>query len=198
VRDLDKVLKGEIGFFWPFAKKTDLNNDPMRGYVQLREGQWLTLDALDEDPIRPLGQDERESRAAPEAAAGSTAAAGVLLLNNQSHGSSVAIGGSKASTRHYRFRTILAGVHLDALRSPMTRGVSGSFNSGLTWAGMNAASESHQNSTDGRNRIAKLTIELNDQGQTVSAGVIDGLEVELKPTWSVSGPASRARSIQPY
>ena len=72
----------------------------------------------------------------PPSLAGMTGEAGVLLLNQRFSSSQVRGGASRASTFHYRFRTILAGVDLDDLRSPKVRGIRAEFDDGLAWAGM--------------------------------------------------------------
>ena len=186
---IDDTLRGTVGFFWKFGKPVDLKGEPLRGYVQLHDDQWLVVDCLDEDPMCNFFSAQEEVRNDwPPSLAGMTGEAGVLLLNQRFSSSQVRGGASRASTFHYRFRTILAGVDLDDLRSPKVRGIRAEFDDGLAWAGMQAITSNHEYLPDGSMRLGKVTIVLDGRGQENQSRVAAGVQLTLKPTWSIAGP----------
>lgn len=192
---LSRTTEGTIGFFWHFAKPADINTEPLRGYVQLHEDKWIVLDCLDETPMNSFfaaSEDNRKDWS--ESVVGITGEAGVLLLNQRFSGSQVRGGASRASTRHYRFRTLLAGVAVDALRTPRVRGVRAGFADGLAWAGMQVINEQPEYYQDGSHRLAKMTMVLDGSGQEIAITPGAGVKLSLRPTWAVSGP-DESRSV---
>jgi len=189
VARIDDTLRGTVGFFWKFERPSDLKADPLRGYVQLHDAQWIVVDCLDEDPMLSFFSARDEVRNDwPTSLAAMTGEAGVLLLNQKFCGAQVRGGGSRASTLHYRFRTIMAGVNLDELKSPKIRGLRAEFDDGLAWAGMQAITSSHEYLPDGSMRLGKMTIVLDGRGQEMQSRVPGGVTLTLKPTWTVTGP----------
>jgi hypothetical protein len=185
---LAETLDGTIGFFWEFDRPKDMNEEPARGHLALHDDQWLVLDTLDEQPTKSFAASERENRKWPEAVLGATSEAGVMLLNQRFSGSQIRMGASRASTRHARFRTLLAGIATDEIRSPKIRGVRIEVPEGLDWSGMQAISDQHEYHKDGSSRLAKVTTTLDAGNQEVIIKPGEGVVVSLRPTWHISGP----------
>jgi len=189
---IEDVLGGSIGYFWPFDRPKDLQREPLRGHVCLRDQRWLTLDALDERDLDDLSRAERNEQM-PAAVAGVTRATGVLLLNCQSRGSKRNFGGSRASTEHYRFRTIASGVVLQHLQSERIQAVSAHFSEALPWAGLEATQTSFEKH-EGSNKLRSASISLTSSPK-VTVRTVGGIYLTLAPYWSMDGPDDR-RVIQ--
>src|SRR4051794_32688355 len=92
-----EIFSGCIGLFWPLSEQGErLESDPQRGYIQLDNDGFLLVDTLDENPISTMGA-RAGGAGSPYALAGSTKGASLLLLNVSDAGSSMNMGGNRAS-----------------------------------------------------------------------------------------------------
>jgi hypothetical protein len=181
-----RVLKGNVGFFWPQESLVaDLDDDRViRGYIHQAEDSFLEVRALDESEDFPfIGTSPRPPTLALFGAAEET---GLLIPNLLSAGHTTQFGGSRASVLRYRAGTLITGVDLTEVKSSRVQEASLTFGDGLAFAGLSVLEEEFK--TDPASHLvteAKFT--LRSAAASVSGGKYGAYELRLEPDWSTSG-----------
>ncbi|MEU8209995.1 hypothetical protein AB0B85_12455 [Micromonospora sp. NPDC049044] len=184
--DVTSILDGTIGWFWPwYEKPRRISAEPERGYIRLIAPDTVELTALDEDAFR---DDGGEHIPRPRLITGATERGGLLMLDVKGVGLKTRMGGSAASVRHYRARTLLANAPIEDIRSERLRSLSAHFFGISRWFGLTGARESVSRDQEGR--LTGFTVRVESQPEA-SIRIPGGREVAISPYWSTRGSADR-------
>jgi hypothetical protein len=135
------VHDGTIGFFWPGASRArSLRRAPERGYVRRGDDGMLHLAVLDESNLWHTEVDPH----LPSLITGMTEAGGIVLLDIAGAGRTTRFGGSAASAKRYRARTLVAGVDVDRIRSGRVGSMSAHFFGISSWFGLTTVEEGQE------------------------------------------------------
>lgn len=183
--DLDDILKGTIGEFWPFEKRLRRDQDSSFDGYLFQEQNSLRVDAVDHrTTLERFG--EETTPQCPDHLIGSTAYGGVLLTNSTGRGSSSTFGGSKASRYNFRYKSIISGVRIDDLLSANVYAILATFPDGLSWGQIPAMTVQFGRHDGGK--LKSATIQVGVDHQPSIGRLNGGLKLEISPQWSVSGP----------
>jgi len=184
------TLKGSLGHFW---RQDSVNgnagdgSERISGILQLTTDGALELAGLESNPEEAFFRDDDTPRVNPAYILGSTDNGGVFLSGTSEVRSSVTIGGSKASTRHFRCRSLVIDVDISSVQNGYIEEVSAHWHGIGRWAGMRTTSEEADRGQDGRLRGVSIKLSLVPTSSvTIDA---DDTELELGSTWLITGPS---------
>lgn len=180
---LDPLFEGQVGEFYSLDDEFEPPSATMRGFVRKNPDNLIELHTVDEDDETGLIWSEEDGlRATPRYVAGLTASGGILLLRPNGSSRSKSYGGHRASTRKFRFRTVVAGVLTPFLRSGKIRAAELHFADMLGWAQMPVISRESERRDNGRLKSVTITLDAKDRRDT--ARLYDGFRIEIAPHWT--------------
>ncbi|GAA1477096.1 hypothetical protein GCM10009623_15420 [Nocardioides aestuarii] len=183
-----EILEGNVGFFWPQEDhRVDLDDAIVeRGYIAQAPDSFVQVRALDETEVLPGITMHSSSR--PMALFGSTEKAGILIPDLMSAGRTGHFGGSKASVRRYRARSLISGVDLHSARSSKLVSASLVFAEGLEFAALSTLHTEFK--ADPLTHLvteAQFTLKADP---AANGGKYGPYELVLEPDWSTSNSGS--------
>ncbi|MCY4725398.1 hypothetical protein NYO98_03830 [Nocardioides sp. STR2] len=183
-----EVLEGNVGFFWPQDDhKVDLRDAIIeRGYISQAPDSFVQVRALDEAEVLPGILMPTSSR--PVALFGSTEKSGILVPDLMSAGRTGHFGGSKASVRRYRARSVISAVDLHTARSSNLTSASLVFSEGLDFAALSTLHTKFK--SDPHTHLlteAQFTLKADP---AANGGKYGSYELILEPDWSTSEDGS--------
>lgn len=183
------ILAGSMGYFWPQPEVNaiELDSSPMSGIIQLARDDSLELGGLIEDAGPEFFNAERSGNKDPDYIVGSTEHGGILLSGTVEVRSSVTIGGSRASTRHFRCSSLVDNVNIHTLANGKVEEVSAHWLGLSRWAGVMPVEERVKHGD--RGEVSSVAIELSRTKSLYTTIDDAGTELELGSTWTVSGPS---------
>ena len=187
--ELAEVLDGSVALFWPDMHESDVEAEPLRGYLR-REGGWAVFEALTEAPMAF----DMFDAPPPHSLAGMAPATGLLLLELPSPSSSTNFGGYKASTQTFRARTAVGSVPLDRLKSTRILELQAHFLGITTWAQLEPISYEQTKDSDGR--LLTLSIKLG-RSEVASVPLHGGRQLSLSSTWDAPGGSDQSTIYAP-
>jgi hypothetical protein len=188
--ELSKVLDGSLGYFWvqnSIDQVGVFSDEPISGMLQLVGDDGLELAGLIADPSGTFFSARTEGSPNPSYIVGSTDNGGILLSGTSEIRSSANIGGSKASTVHYRCESLVIDVDLRSVQNGLVESVSARWGGIGRWAGARTVLEQPHRGADGR--LHGLDIKLSRLPPLSITIDSDDTELELGSTWLVSGPS---------
>ena len=189
---LADVLAGCIGFFYPVWKPADLKSEPQRGYIRLTDEGLIQIDTLEEDLLRSFAGNS--NRSIPKWIIGQTQHGTVMLTDIIGFGSTVNIGGTRASVYRYRCQSMVFGIGAGMPKSPKLTKASVFLPDITTWAGLSAVDVQHDVGSNNRYKGISIKVEAVPPHAIKAT---KGRHLELGTHWEVSGSESRRTVYTP-
>lgn len=186
---ITETLAGSLGHFWLQNSLDNASSDesePIAGILQLAPDGALELAGLESNPEAAFF-DDRGVKSNPAFIVGATDNGGVFLSGTSEVRSSVTIGGSKASTMHFRCKSLVIDVSLDSIQNGYVEEASAHWHGIARWAGVKTTSE--QSDRDGNGLLRGVTIKLSLLPTSSVTIDDDDTELELGSTWLITGPS---------
>ncbi|WP_413755038.1 HEPN domain-containing protein [Streptomyces sp. MMBL 11-3] len=194
-KELEALLTGTVGFFWPISPEGGFNSDPERGFVSKSSSGRLDIRTLNEDSDSALSSPFGRER--PEAIISLSPEGSAIILEITRHGGTSNIGGRKASAYKYSARTTITGFPVEHLNRKKVdirvKEIVAYFPGISQWAGLRVSNLKQENKEDGRAKSA--TIRLQSPEETTA--VLGSLTLSIGGHWEVNNDEDRASIYSP-
>ncbi|MFF3309010.1 HEPN domain-containing protein [Streptomyces sp. NPDC002952] len=194
-KELEALLTGTVGFFYPISAEGAFNVEPERGFVSKLDSGRLEIRTLNEDPDSALfASSDREK---PEAVICQFPEGSAAILNITRHGGTANIGGRKASVYNYSARTVITRFPVEQLNKQRVdirvRELTAHFPGVSQWAGLKISNLEHERKPDGRSASAILRLQ---SPQVVTAN-LGSLSLAIGGHWEVDNSDDRTSIYSP-
>lgn len=164
-KDLETLLAGTVGFFWPITASGDFNPEPERGFISRSDTGHLEIRTLNEDPESELFSPYNRER--PNALISLSPEGSAVILNITRHDGTSNIGGGKASAFNYTAKTAVTGFPVEQLDRKKVdvrvKKLTAHFPGISQWAGLKVVSFEHERKPNGRAAAATLRLQSPDE-----------------------------------
>ncbi|MBQ1091441.1 HEPN domain-containing protein [Streptomyces sp. B93] len=183
-KEIQALMSGTVGFFWPISEDGRFNEEPERGFVSKGDSGRLEIRTLNEDAQMSLLFPSQRAR--PHAIVCVFPEGSAVILNISRQGGTTNIGGRKASAFEYGARTVITRFPVEELDGETVnvrvKELSAHFPGVSKWAGLKVSEVKRERNPDGRARTA--TVHLKSPEQIVAE--LGSLTLVIGGHWEVA------------
>ncbi|NEB76433.1 hypothetical protein G3I40_14545 [Streptomyces sp. SID14478] len=194
-KELETLLTGTVGFFWPISPTGTFDEEPERGFISRSESGRLDVRTLNENPDSALFATSNRQR--PRALVCLSPEGSAIILDITNHGGTANIGGRRASAYTYSARTAISGFpveHLDKGKIDIrVKRLTAHFPGISAWAGLKVVSFEEERKPDGHAKSATLRLQSPDE---VTA-TLGSLTLTIGGHWEAHNNEDRASIYSP-
>ncbi|MEV7377907.1 HEPN domain-containing protein [Streptomyces lydicus] len=194
-KELQALMSGTVGFFWPISATGHFNEDPERGFVSKANLGRLEVRTLNENPDSDAFSSS--SRVRPHAIVSLFPEGSAVILNISNHGGTSNIGGRRASAYSYTGRTAISGFPVEQLLAARVdvrvKELHAHFPGISQWAGLKVTEMEHERKPDGRVSAAVVRLKSPEEVRAV----LGPLSLVIGGHWEVDNGDDRASIYSP-
>ncbi|MEU8769485.1 HEPN domain-containing protein [Streptomyces griseus] len=157
-KELQALMSGTVGFFWPVSADGKFNEEPERGFISRVESGRLEIRTLNEDPNSSLIFAHQRER--PHAIVSTFPEGSAVILNVTRNGGTTSIGGRRASAFEYEARTVITRFPVEELAgrnvNVRVKELSAHFPGVSQWAGLKVSEVKREHKSNGRVKAATV------------------------------------------
>ncbi|MFD6530003.1 HEPN domain-containing protein [Streptomyces sp. NPDC060184] len=193
--EIQALMSGTVGFFWPITVDGNFDSEPERGYIGKSKSGRLEIRTLNENAQDTLFLASKETK--PHAIACLFPEGSAVVLNISRRGGMANIGGRKASAYEYSARTAVSRFPVEQLKkgrvNVKVKELTAHFPGVSEWAGMKVSEVKSERKGDGRVKTA--TVHLKSPEEVVAD--LGSLSLVIGGHWEVKGNDDRSSIYSP-
>ncbi|MFF9917163.1 HEPN domain-containing protein [Streptomyces globisporus] len=193
--EIQALMSGTVGFFWPITVEGDFDGEPERGYIGKTESGRLEIRTLNENAHDTLFLSNKETK--PQAIACLFPEGSAVILNISRQGGTTNIGGRKASVYKYSARTAISRFPIEQLEkgsvNVKVKELTAHFPGVSEWAGMKVSEVKRERRDNGRVKTA--TVHLKSPEEVVAE--LGSLSLVIGGHWEVKENDDRSSIYSP-
>ncbi|TXL87237.1 HEPN domain-containing protein [Streptomyces sp. IB2014 016-6] len=182
-KEIQALMSGTVGFFWPISENGKFDEEPERGFVSRIESGKLAIRTLNENLHDKLTF--HSDKIKPHAIACLFPEGSAVILGVTRHGGTTNIGGRRASAYEYVARTAISRFPIEQLNGKgvnvRVKELRAHFPGVSQWAGLKVSEVKSERKPDGRSRTA--TVHLSSPQEIVAD--LGSLSLVIGGHWEV-------------